>query len=67
MGRGRNGRDVRLRALGERFPRLSRLRPQVKDAAAYTKALRAAGKGKSVLFLVRRGDNTIFLAVKPSS
>jgi hypothetical protein len=39
----------------------------VKDAAAYTKALRAAGKGKSVLFLVRRGDNTIFLAVKPSS
>jgi len=42
-------------------------RTPVKDTGAYTKALRAAGKGKSVLFLVRRGDNTIFLAVKPSS
>ena len=42
-------------------------RTPVKDAAAYSKALKAAGKGKSVLFLVRRGDNTIFLAVKPSS
>src|SRR5262249_40182370 len=41
-------------------------RTPVKDANAYTKALRAVGKGKSVLFLVRRGDNTIFLAVKPS-
>jgi serine protease Do len=41
-------------------------RTPVKDAAGYTKAVRAAGKGKSVLFLVRRGDNTIFLAVKPS-
>ncbi len=40
-------------------------RAPVKDAAAYSKALRGAGKGKSVLFLVRRGDNTIFLAVKP--
>ena len=42
-------------------------RVPVKDAAAYTKAVQAIGKGKSVLFLVRRGDNTIFLAVKPSS
>ena len=42
-------------------------RQAVKDADAYKKALKAAGKGKSVLFLVRRGDNTIFLAVKPSS
>ena len=42
-------------------------REPVKDADAYTKALKGAGKGKSVLFLVRRGDNTIFLAVKPSS
>jgi serine protease Do len=42
-------------------------RTQVKDVAAYNKAVKAAGKGKSVLFLVRRGDNTIFLAVKPSS
>jgi serine protease Do len=42
-------------------------RTPVKDVSAYKKALNAAGKGKSVLFLVRRGDNTIFLAVKPSS
>jgi serine protease Do len=42
-------------------------RQGVKDVEAYRKALKAAGKGKSVLFLVRRGDNTIFLALKPSS
>jgi serine protease Do len=42
-------------------------RQGVKDVDAYRKALKAAGKGKSVLFLVRRGDNTIFLALKPSS
>ncbi|HZP43258.1 MAG TPA: DegQ family serine endoprotease [Candidatus Binatia bacterium] len=42
-------------------------RQQVKDVDGYRKAIRAAGKGKSILFLVRRGDNTIFLAVKPSS
>jgi serine protease Do len=42
-------------------------RQPVKDVAAYRKAIAAAGKGKSVLFLVRRGDNTIFLAVKPAS
>src|SRR5438445_7946838 len=42
-------------------------RQPVKDADAYKKALKAGGKGKSVLFLVRRGDNTIFLALKPSS
>jgi serine protease Do len=41
-------------------------RQPVKDADAYRKALKEAGDGKSVLFLVRRGDNTIFLAVKPS-
>jgi serine protease Do len=41
-------------------------RQPVKDADAYRKALKDAGDGKSVLFLVRRGDNTIFLAVKPS-
>jgi S1-C subfamily serine protease len=40
-------------------------RQAVKDVEAYRKAVRAAGKGKSVLFLVRRGDNTIFLALKP--
>jgi serine protease Do len=42
-------------------------RAPVKDASAYSKALHAAGKGKTVLFLVRRGDNTIFLAVKPAT
>jgi len=42
-------------------------RTPVKDVDAYRKALKSSGKGKSVLFLVRRGDNTIFLAVKPSS
>ncbi len=42
-------------------------RTPVKDVDSYRKALKASGKGKSVLFLVRRGDNTIFLAVKPSS
>jgi len=42
-------------------------RKPVKDADAYRKAVEAAGKGKSVLFLVRRGENTIFLAVKPAT
>jgi len=42
-------------------------RTPVKDVAAYRKAVKSSGKGKSLLFLVRRGDNTIFLAVKPSS
>jgi serine protease Do len=41
-------------------------RKPVKDVDTYKKALRAGGKGKSALFLVRRGDNTIFLAVKPT-
>ena len=36
------------------------------EAKRYKKLLRSGGKGKSALFLVRRGDNTIFLAVKPS-
>jgi len=40
-------------------------RKPVKNASAYQKAVREAGKGKSLLFLVRRGDNTIFLALKP--
>ncbi len=38
-------------------------REPVKDLPSYRKALKAS-KGKSVLFLVRRGDNTIFLALK---
>ena len=42
-------------------------RESVKDLASYRKALKATAKGKSVLFLVRRGDNTIFVALKPTS
>jgi serine protease Do len=41
-------------------------REPVRDVASYRKALESVDKGKSVLFLVRRGDNTIFLALKPS-
>jgi len=41
-------------------------RRPVHNAAQYDKAVRSSGKGKSVLFLVRRGDNTIFLAIRPS-
>jgi serine protease Do len=41
-------------------------RQTVKDVDGYRKAIKAGGKGKSVLFLVRRGDNTIFLAIKPA-
>src|SRR5262249_56092285 len=40
-------------------------RKPVKNAGAYQKAVKEIGKGKSLLFLVRRGDNTIFLALKP--
>jgi serine protease Do len=42
-------------------------RQAVKDVDAYRKAVKGVGKGKSILFLVRRGDNTIFLALKPSA
>jgi serine protease Do len=42
-------------------------REPVKDIGAYRKALKGTAKGKSVLFLVRRGENTIFVALKPSS
>jgi len=41
-------------------------RQPVKDISSYRKVLRAAAKGKSVLLLVRRGDSTIFMALKPS-
>ena len=40
-------------------------REPVKDLPSYRKALKAS-KGKSVLFLVRRGENTIFMALKPN-
>jgi serine protease Do len=41
-------------------------REPVGSLAAYRKALQGAKDKKSVLFLVRRGDNTIFLALKPA-
>ncbi|MFQ5665661.1 MAG: DegQ family serine endoprotease [Candidatus Binatia bacterium] len=41
-------------------------RQPVTDLSSYRKALESAEGGKSVLFLVRRGDNTVFLALKPS-
>jgi serine protease Do len=40
-------------------------RKGVKDVEAYNKELKATGAAKSVLMLVRRGENTIFLALKP--
>jgi len=40
-------------------------RRPVEDVDDYRKALRGGEKGKNVLFLVRRGENTIFLALKP--
>jgi serine protease Do len=40
-------------------------RQPIEDTDGYRKALRAGEKGKNVLFLVRRGENTIFLALKP--
>jgi serine protease Do len=42
-------------------------RHAVEDVDAYMAHLHDAEKGKNLLFLVRRGDNTIFLALKPPS
>jgi serine protease Do len=39
-------------------------RKPVANLAEYRKALKGVEKGKSVLLLVRRGENTIFLALK---
>ncbi len=40
-------------------------RKVVEDVESYRKAMKASEKAKSVLLLIRRGENTIFLAVKP--
>jgi serine protease Do len=40
-------------------------RQPIDDIGDYRKLLHDSDKGRNVLFLVRRGDNTIFLAVKP--
>jgi serine protease Do len=42
-------------------------RQPVEGVGDYRKALRGMEQGKSLLFLVRRGNNTIFLALKPPS
>jgi serine protease Do len=40
-------------------------RKPVRSLADYRKAMGEIKKGKGILFLVRRGDNTLFLALKP--
>ena len=40
-------------------------RKAVKDTDAFRKAVRGTDSGKSVLLLVKRGESTIFLALKP--
>jgi serine protease Do len=42
-------------------------REPVKDLASYRKALKAAAGKKTVLLLVRRGENTIFIPIKRGS
>ncbi|MGH7769939.1 MAG: PDZ domain-containing protein, partial [Candidatus Binatia bacterium] len=41
-------------------------RKAVRKVADFRKAAGEIKKGKGVLFLVRRGENTLFLALKPS-
>ena len=40
-------------------------RKTIRSLADYRKALGESKKGKGILFLVRRGENTLFLALKP--
>jgi serine protease Do len=42
-------------------------RAAVKDVDSYQTALKTSAKGKIVLLLVRRGDNTIYVTVKPEA
>ena len=42
-------------------------RAAVKHVGAYQAALKTNTKGKIVLLLVRRGDNTIYVTVKPEA
>jgi serine protease Do len=42
-------------------------RAAVKNVDAYQTALKTSAKGKIVLMLVRRGDNTIYVTVKPEA
>jgi serine protease Do len=41
-------------------------RKPIRSLADYKKAVGEIKKGKGTLFLVRRGDNTLYLALKPS-
>jgi serine protease Do len=40
-------------------------RAAVKNVDGYQKALKAGGKAKNVLLLVKRGDNTTYVVLKP--
>ena len=42
-------------------------REAVKDVGSYQQAMNSGGKGKIVLILVRRGDSTIYFALKPEA
>jgi serine protease Do len=42
-------------------------RKSVKDVDAYQQALKASPKGKLVLLLVKRGDSTVYVPVKPEA
>lgn len=42
-------------------------RETVKDVNGYQRAVKSAGKGKVVLLLVKRGDASLFLALKPEA
>src|SRR5579885_2333801 len=42
-------------------------RSPVKDVNAYQQALKAGGKGSIVLLLVKRGDSTLYFALKPEA
>jgi serine protease Do len=42
-------------------------RAAVKDVDAYQSAVKASAKGKSVLLLIRRGDATVYVPIKPEA
>jgi serine protease Do len=42
-------------------------RSPVKDVSSYQQALKAGGKGTIVLLLIKRGDSTLYFALKPEA
>ena len=42
-------------------------RQQIQDVDDYTKAIQAAGKDENLLLLIRRGEGSIFIVLKPAS